>query len=170
MKHAFIDLMVLSSKQDIKEGTHVELPFWLAKILYQRNMVRMDLPRSFSNKLSQDIAADPNAVCLRDKSPTFYEAILAVTPAVSTEDARRMLGKAKYALTKRAPRIMDTAHNSLNQDVSDFTTNLTDLEQQVFEAGYKFEKEKLAWRKREIERFAWTDPSTYNLSGRKRGR
>lgn len=147
----------------------MEIPFWLAEALAKRMMVRMDLPKAFSNKFIQDLNADPNSVCLRDKSSTFYESVLAIVSATSTEEARRLLEKAKDALIKRAPRIMDRAHNSLNQDVSDFTNSLTDLEQQIFESGYNFEKEKMSWRKRDTERFAWTNPAN-QISGRKRTR
>lgn len=131
-------------------------------------MVRVDLPKAFTAKTRKDLLADATSIRLRDKSPTFYELAMLVARVSNHYEARRLPATTRAGLAARGRMIMDRAHNSLNQDISDFTNGLTDYEQHLFEQGYKFAKEQQQWRSRETERFNFL--VNQRLAGSKRRR
>lgn len=135
-------------KKDIDESETVELPLWLAEPLHVGRIGLIDLPRSYSSRVRDQLLADPTAVRLRDYSPFYYETGLRLADQCSGEDAQRLPSSIKATLASRVSWIVSRAQYSLNADVSQFVDALTNLEQQLFWQGYAFVRDKLAWRKR----------------------
>ena len=72
-----------NNSQNLKAGTTVQLPLWLAEMLALANtgastsqdsnaFVSLTLPPALSSAVVQALKADPRAVTLRDQSPHFY--------------------------------------------------------------------------------------------------
>lgn len=130
----------------------MELPLWLSAELARRHIVSCDFPRSISAATREALAADPTVVRLRDRSPAFYRVGLALAGVSDHPDAPNLPPLLRAALAARCTLVMDTAHNSLGEDVSDFVNSLTNFEQAVFSAGYAAAKELAAWRRRDTTR------------------
>ena len=70
-------LFLLSSykiniKSQVKADTKVDIPFWLAKQLVPRGIVKPLMPKCFGSKARASLEADPLVVNLNDLSPYFY--------------------------------------------------------------------------------------------------
>ncbi|KAL8280749.1 hypothetical protein RQP46_006753 [Phenoliferia psychrophenolica] len=50
----------------LAEGTTLELPFWLASILSEEDMVGITLPRAYTSRIQHALAASSDAVNLRN--------------------------------------------------------------------------------------------------------
>jgi GINS complex subunit 3 len=135
--------------QDIEAGSMVELPLWMAQAFSKRNIVRVDLPRSFSARNREALAAQPSAVRLRDHSPWFYGVGLLLSTVSVHPEAARLPSSTRSTLAARAANVIDVAQHSLHEDVSSFTTTLTNAEQALFRAGYGFAKERAQWKRRD---------------------
>lgn len=63
---------------DMKQGTKVELPLWLAEMLAisqnhsTSSLVTLDLPPALSARVMNALKADPRSVDLRALAPHFY--------------------------------------------------------------------------------------------------
>ncbi|XP_047969687.1 DNA replication complex GINS protein PSF3-like isoform X1 [Salvia hispanica] len=59
----------------VEAGSRAELPFWLVRELYLRQLVSIRVPPCFDreSKTREEIAADAAHVDLRSRSPYFYE-------------------------------------------------------------------------------------------------
>ena len=98
--------------------------------------------------MRESLAADAESVKLRDKSPHFYETGLALSVISASDDALKLPAAIKKTLSDRLHRIVTKSHDSLDNDVSAFVNTLTDMEQQVFWAGYEHVRDKMNWRRR----------------------
>ena len=56
----------------MKKDTKLELPMWMARTLASKKIVRVDMPKSFNQKMVGSLKADPLAVTLAS-APYFYE-------------------------------------------------------------------------------------------------
>ena len=135
--------------QDVKAGTELELPLWLAETLAGRRMVTCSFPRCLSGPTREAMRADPTVVRLRDRSPYFYAVGLALARMGSPAEAAQLPSLLCASLALRGSLILDTAHNSLGEDVSDFVNSLTSLEQRLFFRGYRCAKALAGWRRRD---------------------
>ena len=127
----------------------MDLPLWLTAELAHRNIVTCEFPRSFSAPTREALKADPNVVRLRDRSPAFFRVGLLLAAAADIRLAQELPALLRASFAARAVLVMDTSHNSLGEDVSDFVNGLTNLEQTVFFSGYETAKELAAWRRRD---------------------
>jgi hypothetical protein len=57
----------------LKQGTKLELPFWMAQALARRKHVIVDLPNVFGSRFKSTLIADPTVVNLADRCPYYYE-------------------------------------------------------------------------------------------------
>ncbi|RVX03131.1 DNA replication complex GINS protein PSF3 [Vitis vinifera] len=64
----------------VEQGSKVELPFWLAHELLQRQAVTINVPACFNQKTRKEIQADAPCVDLRSRCPYFYELGCKVAP------------------------------------------------------------------------------------------
>ncbi|KAK9478396.1 hypothetical protein V1514DRAFT_331186 [Lipomyces japonicus] len=142
-----------SSSTDIKEGTHLELPLWMAEILaiagesddLPRGFITLTAPSPFSNKVMNALKSDPVHVNLREQCMQFYK-LAELWLNFSNDDA--VLDGTMTTLSERAAEINDHAHNSsavLVQDGSDFMGRLDDFETRLFKAANESTKEVKKW-------------------------
>ena len=129
-------------------------------------MVSVHLPRAFGSKVRETLLADPTALKLREKSPSFYEIGLTLSRLVKHDDGATLPTSTRVALATRMSSILDHSQHSLDQDVSGFTSTLTDLEQQLFDAGYRYAVDRQSWK----DRSAFTIRPSFVVARRARPR
>ncbi|SNX81644.1 related to PSF3 - subunit of the GINS complex [Melanopsichium pennsylvanicum] len=61
-----------TEERDIKALSRVELPFWLAELMALNNIVSINKPKSFSNRVKAALDASPTSVQLRNQNIHWY--------------------------------------------------------------------------------------------------
>lgn len=59
-------------QNDIRQGTRVDIPLWLAKVLFEKNYIEIDLPKHFSKNFLSGLEAAAEEVNLNMHSPYYY--------------------------------------------------------------------------------------------------
>mmetsp|Transcript_17788 Transcript_17788/g.24598 ORF Transcript_17788/g.24598 Transcript_17788/m.24598 type:complete len:184 (-) Transcript_17788:152-703(-) len=119
---------------DLKEGAELELPFWLTKELATRGMLQLKNPTYYSQRVKNDLQADPRCVNLAELCPFFYEVGLRI---LSMTNDRRLAEFIRSTFQIRYQQLliqslsvqpntsqMDTVHRVLSKE-----------EIKVFDAG-----------------------------------
>lgn len=156
-----------SDSPDLEPGAALELPLWLAAVLANRNIVDVSLPRVFTGRTRQALIADAPTVALRDKGAFYYEIGVELAELVRPPNPP-LVQLLRTVLAKRYAGVLDISTNSLGQDTTYFTRQLTNLERNLFEAGYWNTSAFYAWKTRRMEKL--TTSSIMRPPKRKRGR
>lgn len=61
-----------SDSQDIVAGCKLELPVWLAKVLKDRKVVSVEIPKGFNETYREILEADASVVDLHNLGPNYY--------------------------------------------------------------------------------------------------
>lgn len=91
MLHLSEELQISDSL--IPKGTVVEVPLWLARTFMSSGVALLMAPRQFGTRVRADLAADAEAVSLKDLCPYWYRFGLKVSGLLPAENIAR-LGKA----------------------------------------------------------------------------
>ncbi|XP_010253886.1 PREDICTED: DNA replication complex GINS protein PSF3-like [Nelumbo nucifera] len=143
----------------VEQGSKVELPFWLAHELHQRQAVSINVPACFNQKTRKEIQADAACVDLRNRCLYFYELGCKIAPMVGDRTIGSFL---LYTFTCRYKEVLSKAHSSAFVVAPKFLTLLTKEETQLYEAarssmaafrkwrlgGPRFEKASILGKKR----------------------
>ncbi|KAK3422618.1 probable DNA replication complex GINS protein PSF3 [Eucalyptus grandis] len=132
-----------AEKNCVDQGSKVELPFWLANELCQRNAVSVLVPPCFDEKTRLEIQADPACVDLRSRSPYFYEFGCKLAPIV----ADRTLGFLLFsAFRSRYKDVLTKAHTASNVAAPKILSRLTKEEVNLYEAAQSSVAAFKKWR------------------------
>ncbi|KAK9465162.1 DNA replication complex GINS protein-like protein psf3 [Lipomyces arxii] len=142
-----------SAGKDLKEGTRMELPLWLAEILAvsgvddQSGFVTVTAPNALSTKAINALRAEAVSVDLRTQSLHFYNLAERWLAMAGEEDEDKMLETVMSAIKARAVVVNDYAHNTRTVQVtnSDFINRLDDTEQKLFRAAHDSAKDVKKW-------------------------
>lgn len=115
-------------------------------------VVSVQLPRNFSGKVREHLLADPSVVRLRDRSPYFYEVGLGLAAMVAQDDAVTLPTAVRVALAARMSGILDHSMNSLREDVSTYSSQLTEFERALFTGGLMYAMDRDAWKRKAAAR------------------
>ncbi|KAN0071315.1 hypothetical protein V8E54_010746 [Elaphomyces granulatus] len=135
---------------EIKAGTRVDLPLWLAEMLSigarlgTSRLVTLDLPSALSTRVMNALKADPRTVDLRSLAPHFYRLGVRILELFEEEEMVDILIE---TFRKRAAEIADHAHNPrgpLIEEV-DFLRGLDETERQLFRVAHDSAKEVRVW-------------------------
>ncbi len=119
--------MNVDDEEDLKAGSIIELPFWLASSLASRRYVLMELPRIFQPKNRNAIAADPTVVDFSEKCTYFYEIGMKMAALSHDESIADIL---RRCLNIRYQEIVKRTANRKQTDQNDFLAKLASLEKQ----------------------------------------
>ena len=100
-------------------------------------------------QVRESLVADASVVRLWEKSPAFYETGLRLARISGDEDAARLPAAIQATLATRVANILSRSQHSLSADVSEYKNGLTNLEQALFEGGFEYVRDRLAWKKRQ---------------------
>ncbi|KAG9623424.1 putative GINS complex subunit Psf3, partial [Aureobasidium melanogenum] len=127
--------------EDIKQGSKVELPLWLAEMLAVSNpsgnssLATLDLPQALSQRVMNALKADPKTVDIRAQAQHFYNIGARMLELFEEEE---MVDILTNTFKQRAAEISDQALNSRSAlgEGADFTRGLDETERQLFRAAH----------------------------------
>jgi GINS complex subunit 3 len=144
---AFLDPSCL--QDDLKSGTKVELPLWLAETLVNRGDVNMEIPVYLSTRFRRMIQAGPASVNLREFSVYFFEVAKHILPLVNEQEAKEIVEILRLAFGgERYRNILNNSMNSQDEDTTEFTRKLTESEKLLFDAGMLDSTDFIRWKGR----------------------
>lgn len=114
-------------------GARVELPLWMARVLKQKNMIVMELPKHFNKKMRDNIAAGALNLNLREYSNYFFEVGMGVAQSLGDVDLRRKLCSAFSS--DRYQAVLANALTSTEHDTGELANILTHKEAEIYNAG-----------------------------------
>lgn len=167
LKLGFIDPS--SESQDIPCGTKLEIPLWLAKELYRRDLIEIDVPKGYNETYREILDADSTVVDLHKLGPNYYKfgTHLAQMGLNDSEDIAKSLVGTFY---QRLHKIMDFALSTTPDTLSDmlqFQSSLDNDEQDVFNFGKRSAEEYKLWENRNLDKIT-ANELVANLKKRKR--
>ncbi|XP_051145172.1 uncharacterized protein LOC127261057 isoform X1 [Andrographis paniculata] len=136
-QHAANGVGLFDSSDDtnkVDAGSRVELPFWLVRELYLRQLISIRVPPCFDreSKTREEIAADAAHVDLRSRSPYFYEMGCKIAPLVGDKTIGPFL---LIAFRTRYKEVLIKAHTLTSAATSKHLALLTNEEARLYEAG-----------------------------------
>ncbi|CCX33030.1 Similar to DNA replication complex GINS protein psf3; acc. no. Q4WQ54 [Pyronema omphalodes CBS 100304] len=141
-----------SASPDIKAGTRIQLPLWLAEMLAvsQRlgtleNVISLDIPEALAPRVQNALKADPKTVELRSLATHFYGLGERVLGLFEEEELCDVLIN---TYKQRTAEISDLAHNpqgALGGDAGAFLRGLDEEERQLFRVAHDSYKDMKAF-------------------------
>ncbi|KAK3061006.1 DNA replication protein [Coniosporium uncinatum] len=136
--------------QDMKEGTKVELPLWLAEMLaVSQNqtgtpVLTLDMPTALSPRVLNALKADPKTVDLRALAQHFYALAARM---LELFDEPTLDATLDATFKARAAVIADQAHNPRGAlgEGAEFLRGLDEMERQLFRGSHEGAKEVKGW-------------------------
>eukprot|EP01116_Phalansterium_solitarium_P009927 TRINITY_DN24282_c0_g1_i1.p1 TRINITY_DN24282_c0_g1~~TRINITY_DN24282_c0_g1_i1.p1 ORF type:complete len:199 (-),score=40.25 TRINITY_DN24282_c0_g1_i1:150-746(-) len=156
-----------SATADIAEDAHVELPFWLARVLCEKTFAKAQLPLVFSQKNLGNLKAEPMSVSL-GSSPFFYD--IGQQIALLANDDTRLSLALLHSFDVRMQAVIDQCFNLRNADLTDFSRKLANVEKRMFLAGYNSITEFERWKNHQTGRLTTSTAIQPRRSPRKRPR
>ncbi|KAH0955871.1 hypothetical protein HN011_006391 [Eciton burchellii] len=155
-----------SESEDLKSGTKVELPLWLAQPLNvaKESIVSVDIPKTYKEGYREILLADARTVVLNKWNPYYYEVGMYLKK-FNNRDCEMIIDSLLLTFRSRFRLVMDWAQNP----VSDPTLNnlLPRLERDLFLSGGKAKLRLNEWLKKGSNVIE-TSQSAVNLRKRKR--
>ncbi|KAF2460187.1 hypothetical protein BDY21DRAFT_281398 [Lineolata rhizophorae] len=147
---------------DMKQGTKVELPLWLAemlavsightKLMYSHSsasaavpsFTSLDLPSALSNRVVAALKADPRTVDLRAQAPHFYALGARILELFDEDEIVDVLSE---TFKVRVTTLADQAHNprGATGEGADFLRGLDETERKLFRDAHDGAKAVRTW-------------------------
>ncbi|GAM22023.1 hypothetical protein SAMD00019534_051980 [Acytostelium subglobosum LB1] len=142
-----------SMHQDMKQGTSLELPFWLAKVLNNNDIISNSPPVIYLEDFKNKLMADAKVISMR-KFP-YYDRYGSMIVAFFKDDSlARVLAK---VFKQRLFNIFTQSMHLKNTDISRLQSNLTSRENHVFELGYQASADYDSWKDRRGDKIVTSD-------------
>lgn len=122
----------------LPNGTKVELPFYLAIALFQREIADIQLPKYMSREYFNTLKAGSDVVTMRSQSPYIYENVNRMCEFLQetnlVEDIMKIYQK--VFLDRFFSLVLDHSNNSTKtEQFSQVLRKLTNLERELFESN-----------------------------------
>jgi len=137
-----------TDERDIRQGTTIELPFWLGLELarmVEHDLVSISLPKPYTSRVRNALVASAQSVSLRSLTAgSFYQVGLKLEDTITDPKLKSTLHNAFKA---RLPEIFDQSqHGGGRLDAgNDFVAGMDDWEKEIFTAGEKSARSMKAW-------------------------
>nr|CAH0100694.1 unnamed protein product [Daphnia galeata] len=137
-----------ADNEDLKQGSKVELPFWMVPTLHAKKIITFEIPRHYKVNYRQILQADSIVVDLHKWGPYFYDLGLHVANLGLTDspDIKSSLVK---TLLNRLRQIMDMSQHSTHHETVHIISNLDELERKLFGVGQLSFRSYKEWVRRE---------------------
>lgn len=147
----------------INHGTVLQLPLWLARALAECGSVAILPPRQFGVRIRADLAAQADAVNLRELCPNWYRVGIKMGKLLPGEGISRMLksalagrlgylSKAIFLPGHHEAAVANDPHQSIF-GVRSSTSILDNTEEEIFLQTMAAKKEADAWAARKTDTF-----------------
>ncbi|XP_015109813.1 DNA replication complex GINS protein PSF3 [Diachasma alloeum] len=156
-----------SNSDDLKVGTKLELPFWLAQSLHcrRRPVVSVEIPKFYKEGYREILEADASAVTLSKWSQHYYELGMLVRQ-FNHRDCERIIESLVLTFRSRIRLIMDWAQNPMPDPT--LAGQLPVLERNLYLSGRKSRELLIAWLKQGGGNIETSETVTNLLRKRKR--
>ena len=135
------------SKDNLEEGDKLEMPLWLAKLLYSADKLDIATPKFFGKSFRDTLIADPTIINLQDKSTYFYEVSLFLSEVLGEEQINNIIPVIHKTFVERYTMISDYAEGkSVSQNMSSFTRKLWNVEAYLFTVNKERIKETVNFK------------------------
>eukprot|EP00484_Ammonia_sp_Unknown_P022899 CAMPEP_0197034192 /NCGR_PEP_ID=MMETSP1384-20130603/12372_1 /TAXON_ID=29189 /ORGANISM="Ammonia sp." /LENGTH=179 /DNA_ID=CAMNT_0042464087 /DNA_START=98 /DNA_END=634 /DNA_ORIENTATION=+ len=133
---------------DLRKGTTINLPYWLAKPLQERRMISIQQPKCYQSKVADALSADPKVVNLRAQCEYWYVlgyklSKLKLDPLDASSNIPHPLSQValwmEKALQVRHTEIIDQSHHFKTNNFDQFRAMLTYIEQKLFDQKHETE-------------------------------
>ncbi|GAA6061037.1 hypothetical protein JCM10212_004611 [Sporobolomyces blumeae] len=139
-----------SAEKDLRAGTTLELPYWLANKLCDEDLIDLTLPRPYDHRIRQALIAAPEAVYLRNLGGgggSFYAGGVRLLTLTEDADLAKILEESFKA---RLVQIMDQSQHSLADHggegaAYEFSQGLDTWEKELFQLGETSAKQIKSW-------------------------
>lgn len=142
-----------SKEEDLKPGTKLDLPYWLAAPLLSRRIVCAEVPKVYRETYREILSADAVAVDLCRLQPQYYKFGLLIQK-LPLSDVEFVNNSLIEAFKDRFRHIMDCSQGSLKEDSLDLTARLDMSERVLFALGRKALEDLQRWQRRLSHRIA----------------
>ena len=136
-----------SLEDDIKAGSEVDLPLWLATSLIRRDDVNVRIPQYFTKRFSRMLKAGPSSVTLSNYCFYMYQVGKELLPLVESDETSNIEEVLRYAFGgERYREILYHSMSAMWEDSTEFTRKLTHDEKQIVIAGAADFKDMIRWK------------------------
>ncbi|KAN0027931.1 hypothetical protein ACTFIV_009757 [Dictyostelium citrinum] len=145
-----------SRDPDMKKGSKVDLPYWMALALAKSNFVSVIMPTEYQDEYKNQLIADPNVISMR-LFPYYDKIGVQLSDFFGDRKLKLLLFK---VFRERFLNIYKNSINLKETDISKILGNLTYQEREVFSNGYKSSNDYDKWISRKGEK---VEKNTNNL-------
>lgn len=175
-----LEFLSSSNTEEIKQGTEIMLPFWMAKVLYTYSMIDIKLPRAYTPDFIETLSAEADVVDLHKVGPDYYrfgKLLLGLKrekgnnlevympdgqrnkfrreEGQTLENRRQIQHSLIDTFHKRRHKLLDYSTTSSARDVHhdycSFVTRLDSMEKRLFQIARRQVEEIDKWKSRKIE-------------------
>ncbi|EGD73431.1 hypothetical protein PTSG_05134 [Salpingoeca rosetta] len=136
----------------LRKGSKVDLPLWLIKSYREKNgedIFEVDPPKFLGPKYLDMLRADATVINLQSWCSHFFS--FAITYLTLFQDGD-LATTIQDSFGHRYLVILDISQNAVQDDTSEKTRNLDQLERQLFHAGLQDDRAQQQWRRRQAHR------------------
>ncbi|EGC36359.1 hypothetical protein DICPUDRAFT_94329 [Dictyostelium purpureum] len=137
-----------SADTDIEKGTKIDLPYWLAYVLAKKGLVSAEMPTPYQQDFKDKLIADPNVISMR--SHQYYDKIGTMLSSFFSDRSLNLL--LFRVFRDRFLKIYNQSLNLRETDITKIVGNMTRLERNIFENGYRSSIDYDKWRNRKGEK------------------
>lgn len=154
--------------KDVPEGTKLELPLWMAKVLKNRHIIEIEVPKSYNETFREMIEADATVIDLHKNGPNYYtfgKHLVSMGIKGSYGIAQSMVD----AFRQRFRQIFHFALNTTSDtqmQFLDYQATLDNQELSLLKSGREATKEYKKWERRTNDRLTASEIVT-SLNKRK---
>ncbi|KAM9956868.1 hypothetical protein ACTFIR_003603 [Dictyostelium discoideum] len=145
-----------SRDPDMKKGSKVDLPYWMALALAKSNFVSVIMPPEYQDEYKNKLIADPNVISMR-LFPYYDKIGVQLSDFFGDRKLKLLLFR---VFRERFLNIYSQSINLKETDISKILGNLTYQEREVFSNGYKSSNDYDKWMSRKGEK---VEKNTNNL-------
>nr|XP_037283279.1 DNA replication complex GINS protein PSF3-like [Rhipicephalus microplus] len=142
-----------SKEEDLKPGTKLDLPYWLAAPLLSRRIVSAEVPKVYRETYREILGADAVAVDLYRLQPQYYKFGLLIQ-RLPVSDVEYVNNSLIEAFKNRFRHIMDCSQGTLKEDALDVTVRLDMSERELFSLGREALDDLQRWMRRDSHKIA----------------
>jgi len=141
----WIDSSSIEKNQDLKSGTKVEIPIWLASVFFEQQMVDVLTPLMLGPIMRGHLQADPVVVSMSN-NPYFYRIGIKIISQITEKDKKSIIPTILHTYRTRYRQILDKSFNWKSIDFTVFTKTLANEERDLFDYGLTSTRDFEEWR------------------------
>lgn len=148
-----------SDNKDVTSGTKLELPLWLARVLFSRGVVSIEVPKGYNETYREILDADATVVDLHTLGPNFYQFGKHLVD-MKLKGSREMARSLVTTFHQRFHRLLDFSLSGTNDtqlEMIEYQTLLDDVEIDVLKTGLKYNHDFKKWENRSCEKLTAND-------------